>query len=32
MKKAGVDMTTSAYLDSAFSVFEQRLNELEKLL
>lgn len=32
MKKAGVDMTTSTYLDSAFSVFEQRLNELEKLL
>ncbi|MCZ2491821.1 oligoendopeptidase F [Dellaglioa carnosa] len=32
MKKAGVDMTKSEYLDNAFSVFEIRLNELEALL
>lgn len=32
MKKAGVDMTKSAYLVNAFAVFEARLNELEALL
>lgn len=32
MKKAGVDMTKSAYLVNAFTVFEARLNELEALL
>lgn len=31
MKKAGVDMTSTDYLDNAFKVFEERLNELEKL-
>lgn len=32
MKKAGVDMTSTDYLDNAFKVFEERLNELEKLV
>lgn len=32
MKKAGVDMTKTDYLDEAFKVFEQRLDELESLL
>jgi len=32
MQKAGVDMTQPAYLEQAFKVFEQRLNELETLL
>lgn len=32
MQKAGVDMTQSDYLESAFQVFEERLNELEKLV
>lgn len=32
MKKAGVDMTQPAYLEQAFKVFEERLNELEALL
>lgn len=32
MKRAGVDMTDGQYLDDAFAVFEERLNELEKLL
>jgi len=32
MKKAGVDMTQSAYLEDAMKVFEQRLNELEQLI
>lgn len=32
MKKAGVDMTNSAYLEKAFVVFEKRLAELEQLL
>ena len=32
IKKAGVDMTTSAYLDAAFRIFEERLNELETLI
>lgn len=32
MKKAGVDMTKTAYLEDAFATFEKRLNELEKLL
>lgn len=31
IKKAGVDMTTSAYLDAAFRIFEERLDELEAL-
>lgn len=30
--KAGVDMTTSDYLDAAFEVFEERLMELEDLV
>ncbi len=30
--KAGVDMTTSDYLDAAFEVFEERLTELEDLV
>ncbi|CAK1246620.1 Oligoendopeptidase F (PepF) [Fructobacillus tropaeoli] len=30
--KAGVDMTEGAYLDQAFAVFEDRLNQLEALL
>lgn len=30
--KAGVDMTTSDYLDAAFEVFEERLTELEGLV
>lgn len=32
IKKAGVDMTTSAYLDAAFRIFEERLDELEVLI
>lgn len=32
MKRAGVDMTQSAYLEDAMKVFEQRLNELEQLI
>lgn len=32
MQKAGVDMTKPDYLQHAFKVFEQRLDELEKLL
>lgn len=32
IKKAGVDMTTSAYLDAAFRSFEERLDELEALI
>ena len=32
MKTAGVDMTKPDYLEAAFSVFEQRLTELEKIL
>ncbi|MCO0831859.1 oligoendopeptidase F [Fructobacillus sp. W13] len=32
MKTAGVDMTQGEYLDSAFAVFEDRLNQLEALL
>lgn len=32
IKKAGVDMTTSAYLDAAFRIFEERLDELEALI
>ncbi|GAB2479074.1 oligoendopeptidase F [Alkalibacterium psychrotolerans] len=32
MKKAGVDMTDEDYLNRAMSVFEERLNELEKAL
>lgn len=30
--RAGVDMESSVYLESAFAVFEKRLNELEKLV
>ncbi len=32
IKKAGVDMTTSDYLDAAFRIFEERLDELEALI
>ncbi|MGX7131984.1 oligoendopeptidase F [Enterococcus songbeiensis] len=32
MKKAGVDMTQAAYIEDAMKVFEQRLNELEKVV
>lgn len=32
IKKSGVDMTTSAYLDAAFRIFEERLDELEALI
>lgn len=32
MQKAGVDMTQREYLEKAFKVFEERLNELEKLI
>jgi len=32
MKKAGVDMTKSDYLEDAMHVFEERLNELELLV
>ncbi|BDR56027.1 oligoendopeptidase F [Xylocopilactobacillus apis] len=32
MKEAGVDMTKTDYLDKTFAVFEERLNELEKLI
>lgn len=32
MKKAGVDMTQAAYIEDAMKVFEERLNELEKLV
>ncbi len=31
MKKAGVDMTTTDYLETAFSIFEKRLDEFESL-
>ncbi|GEL15743.1 oligoendopeptidase F [Pediococcus cellicola] len=32
MKKAGVDMTKTDYLEDAFAMFEKRLNEFEALL
>lgn len=32
LKRAGVDATDSQYLERAFKVFEQRLNEIEALL
>lgn len=32
MQKAGVDMTESDYLEKAFQIFENRLNELEHLI
>jgi oligoendopeptidase F len=32
LKAAGVDMTTSAPIESALRLFKQRLDELEKLL
>ncbi|RRK11547.1 oligoendopeptidase F [Lactiplantibacillus garii] len=32
MHAAGVDMTKTAYLDNAFKVFEQRLDEFEQLV
>lgn len=32
MKKAGIDMTNADYLENAFKVFEERLNELESLI
>jgi len=32
MKKAGVDMTKPEYLEKAFAIFEERLNEFEKLV
>ncbi|MFB9769470.1 oligoendopeptidase F [Lactiplantibacillus modestisalitolerans] len=32
MRAAGVDMTKTDYLDAAFDVFEQRLNEFEQLV
>ncbi|MFC6180077.1 oligoendopeptidase F [Lactiplantibacillus daowaiensis] len=32
MRNAGVDMTKTTYLDDAFKVFEQRLNEFESLV
>lgn len=32
MQKAGVDMTKADYLNDAFKVFEERLNELEALV
>lgn len=32
LKRAGVDTTDSQYLERAFKVFEQRLNEIEALL
>ncbi|GHP14986.1 oligoendopeptidase F [Lentilactobacillus fungorum] len=32
MKKAGVDMTQPAYLEHAFEIFEQRLNEFDQLI
>ncbi|GAJ25939.1 oligoendopeptidase F [Liquorilactobacillus sucicola DSM 21376 = JCM 15457] len=32
VKKAGVDMTETTYLESAFGLFEKRLDELEKLI
>jgi oligoendopeptidase F len=31
MKKAGVDMTQPEYLEKAFRIFEERLDEFEKL-
>lgn len=31
-EKAGVDMTQAAYIEDAMKVFEQRLNELEKVV
>ncbi|WP_395319091.1 oligoendopeptidase F [Fructilactobacillus frigidiflavus] len=32
MKRAGVDMTNSQYLEAAFAKFSQRMDELEKLI
>lgn len=32
MKKAGVDMTNSEYIERALKVFEERLNELEEVM
>ncbi|GAY74047.1 oligoendopeptidase F [Lentilactobacillus kosonis] len=32
MKRAGVDMTKPDYLEKAFAIFEERLNEFEKLV
>ena len=32
MHRAGVDMTKTDYLDAAFEVFEERLNEFEQLV
>ncbi|MEX2804275.1 oligoendopeptidase F [Streptococcus sp. H31] len=32
IRKAGLDMTDEAYLNTAFAVFEKRLEELEKLV
>lgn len=32
MKKAGVDMTQSAYIEDAMAVFESRLNEFESII
>ena len=32
MKKAGVDMTKSDYIEAAMKMFEKRLNELEELI
>ncbi len=32
MKKAGVDMTDSQYLEKAFGIFKERLAELKELL
>ncbi|WEV50917.1 oligoendopeptidase F [Lactobacillus sp. ESL0731] len=32
MKRAGVDMTKSAYLEDAFATFAKRLDELEKII
>ncbi|MCY9807592.1 oligoendopeptidase F [Lentilactobacillus senioris] len=32
MKRAGVDMTQAEYLKDAFKIFEQRLDQLEKLI
>lgn len=32
MKRAGVDMTKPDYLETAFKIFEERLNEFEKLV
>ncbi len=32
MKRAGVDMTNSQYLEAAFAKFSQRMDELESLI